>query len=72
MAIQTFKGHTNYVSCVCAMPPDEFYPDGLVFSGSNDHNICAFNPVTAELVFQLEGHSNVGKLIKNIFIIFVR
>jgi len=54
------------------MPPDEFYPDGLVFSGSNDHNICAFNPVTAELVFQLEGHSNVGKLIKNIFIIFVR
>jgi len=61
MALQTFEGHTNYVSCVCAVPPNEFYPEGLVFSGSNDQKICAFNPNTTELLFQLEGHTNVGK-----------
>ncbi|CAB3368543.1 Hypothetical predicted protein [Cloeon dipterum] len=59
MAVQTYKGHTNYVSCVCAVPPSDTYPEGLVLSGSNDHSICAFNPATAELLFVLEGHTNV-------------
>ncbi|XP_059472996.1 phospholipase A-2-activating protein [Neocloeon triangulifer] len=59
MAARTYKGHTNYVSCVCAMPPNEAYPEGLVLSGSNDHTICAFHPVTEDLLFKLEGHTNV-------------
>ncbi|KAF7244575.1 Phospholipase A-2-activating protein [Varanus komodoensis] len=36
------SGHSNFVSCVCAIPPSELYPRGLIVTGGNDNNICIF------------------------------
>ena len=32
----TYEGHTAYVTSLAVMPPNENYPDGLIYTGSND------------------------------------
>ncbi|XP_078487752.1 phospholipase A-2-activating protein [Ciona intestinalis] len=56
---QVFKGHKNFVSCVAVMnAANEIYPDGLIFTGSNDHNIHVYLPGASEPIMVLAGHSN--------------
>ncbi|GFS06857.1 phospholipase A-2-activating protein, partial [Elysia marginata] len=50
------RGHTNFVSSLCVMPPDDTYPQGLIITGSNDKTILAYTPGSAEPVFKLTGH----------------
>ncbi|XP_059168417.1 phospholipase A-2-activating protein-like [Physella acuta] len=50
------KGHTNFVSSICVMPPDDNYPQGLIVTGSIDKSILAYRPGEAEPVFKLTGH----------------
>ncbi|XP_030636039.1 phospholipase A-2-activating protein isoform X2 [Chanos chanos] len=52
------NGHTNFVSCVCIIAPNETYPRGLVATGGNDNNICVFSLDRAEPLFTLKGHKN--------------
>ncbi|XP_050401900.1 phospholipase A-2-activating protein [Patella vulgata] len=52
------RGHSNFVSSVCVMPPDEKYPQGLVFTGSNDSTILAFTLDSPQPIFKLTGHTN--------------
>jgi len=51
-------GHANYVVCVCVTIPDDTYPNGLVYTGSNDRSILAFSPGYSDPIFKLEGHTN--------------
>ncbi|KAK2149566.1 hypothetical protein LSH36_446g01013 [Paralvinella palmiformis] len=51
------SGHSNFVNCVCVMPPDEKYPQGLIMTGSTDNNILAFNLESPSPVYKLEGHT---------------
>ncbi|XP_052774869.1 phospholipase A-2-activating protein-like [Mya arenaria] len=51
------SGHKNFVSSVCCMPPDDKYPHGLIFTGSNDNTILAFTLDSPQHIFQLAGHS---------------
>uniref|UniRef100_F7A1R5 Phospholipase A-2-activating protein n=1 Tax=Ciona intestinalis TaxID=7719 RepID=F7A1R5_CIOIN len=56
---QVFKGHKNFVSCIAVMnAANEIYPDGLIFTGSNDHNIHVYLPGASEPIMVLAGHSN--------------
>uniref|UniRef100_H2YA00 Phospholipase A-2-activating protein n=1 Tax=Ciona savignyi TaxID=51511 RepID=H2YA00_CIOSA len=56
---QVFKGHKNFVSCVAVLSAvSEIYPDGLIFTGSNDHNIHVYLPGASEPIMVLSGHSN--------------
>ena len=55
------SGHSNFVNCVCVMPPDEKYPQGLIMTGSTDNNILAFNLESPSPVYKLEGHTKTGK-----------
>ena len=32
----TYEGHTAYVTSLAVMPSNESYPDGLIYTGSND------------------------------------
>ncbi|RUS88855.1 hypothetical protein EGW08_003400, partial [Elysia chlorotica] len=50
------RGHSNFVSSLCVMPPDDTYPQGLIMTGSNDKSILAYTPGSTEPVFKLEGH----------------
>ncbi|KAH9488092.1 hypothetical protein Btru_065405 [Bulinus truncatus] len=50
------KGHTNFVSSICVMPPDDTYPEGLIVTGSNDKTILAYKPDNPDPVFKLTGH----------------
>lgn len=56
--VVTYKGHTNFVSCVCWVPPCEAFPEGLVVSGSNDNTILGYNLQDASIQITLEGHEN--------------
>ncbi len=73
-----FTGHSNFVSCVCVVPPDDKYPQGLILSGSNDNNILAFSLESPEPVFKLSGHSDTGNLVSTphvlcgCFLLFLR
>ncbi|KAH3731128.1 hypothetical protein DPMN_057134, partial [Dreissena polymorpha] len=51
------SGHKNFVASVCCLPPDDKYPHGLIFTGSNDHTILAFTPDSPQAVFKLTGHT---------------
>ncbi|XP_070562715.1 phospholipase A-2-activating protein-like [Ptychodera flava] len=51
-------GHTNFISCICVMPPTDEYPQGLIMTGSNDHNINAYTPDSPFPVYTLTGHEN--------------
>ncbi|XP_026739639.1 phospholipase A-2-activating protein [Trichoplusia ni] len=56
--VVTYKGHRNFVSCVCWLPPCEAYPDGLVVTGSNDNTILGYNLQDGATQVTLEGHEN--------------
>ena len=60
------RGHSNFVSSVCVMPPDEMHPQGLIVTGSNDKKILAYTPGISEPVFTLTGHTENGSLLKNV------
>jgi hypothetical protein len=62
------EGQANYVSCACVLPPNSTYPEGVILTGSNDHSIFAFSPVSGEVLHTLIGHANAGKLSNLIFI----
>ena len=32
----TYEGHTDWVTSLAVMPSNETYPDGLIYTGSND------------------------------------
>lgn len=53
----SMRGHSNFVSCVCVMPPDDAHPEGLIVTGSNDKTILAYTPGVPEPVFKLTGHT---------------
>ncbi|PZC79265.1 hypothetical protein B5X24_HaOG216531 [Helicoverpa armigera] len=56
--VVTYKGHRNFVSCVCWLPPCEAFPDGLVVTGSNDNTILGYNLQDGSIQITLEGHEN--------------
>ncbi|XP_053603095.1 phospholipase A-2-activating protein [Plodia interpunctella] len=56
--VVTYKGHKNFVSCVCWIPPCEAYHEGLVVTGSNDNTIIGYNLQDALIQVNLEGHEN--------------
>ncbi|XP_026684637.1 phospholipase A-2-activating protein-like [Diaphorina citri] len=59
----TFKGHTNFVSCVTFIKSSPRYPSGLVVTGSNDKKILVFDPQISNPLFALTEHTNTGTLI---------
>lgn len=60
--VHCMSGHSNFVSCVCIIAPNETYPRGLIATGGNDNNICVFTLDQPEPLFTLKGHKNTGKL----------
>ncbi|XP_050681679.1 phospholipase A-2-activating protein [Leptidea sinapis] len=56
--VVTYQGHTNFVSCVCWLPPCEAFPDGLVITGSNDNTILGYNLQDGTVQINLKGHDN--------------
>ncbi|NXL88987.1 PLAP protein, partial [Alectura lathami] len=52
------RGHSNFVSCVCIIPPSDLYPRGLIATGGNDHNICIFTVDHTAPLYVLKGHKN--------------
>ncbi|ESP05233.1 hypothetical protein LOTGIDRAFT_227892 [Lottia gigantea] len=52
------SGHNNFVSSVCVMPPDDKYPNGLIFTGSNDSTILAYTLDSPQPIYKLTGHSS--------------
>jgi len=58
---QSCNGHTNFVSCVCIIPPTPKYPKGLILTGSHDHTILGFELGKPAPVFRLLGHKGTGK-----------
>ncbi|KAF4794826.1 Phospholipase A-2-activating protein [Turdus rufiventris] len=54
------SGHSNFVSCVCIIPPSDLYPRGLIATGGNDHNICIFTVDNPAPLYILKGHKNTG------------
>uniref|UniRef100_A0A493SSV5 Phospholipase A-2-activating protein n=2 Tax=Anas TaxID=8835 RepID=A0A493SSV5_ANAPP len=52
------RGHSNFVSCVCIIPPSDLYPRGLIATGGNDHNICIFTVDSTAPLYVLKGHKN--------------
>jgi phospholipase A-2-activating protein len=57
------SGHSNFISSVCYMPPDETYPQGLILTGSNDSTILAFTLNSPAPIYKLEGHTENGKYL---------
>ncbi|XP_013178100.1 PREDICTED: phospholipase A-2-activating protein-like [Papilio xuthus] len=56
--VVTYKGHNNFVSCVCWFSPCEAFPDGLVITGSNDNTIIGYNLQDGTILLTLKGHEN--------------
>ncbi|XP_069818093.1 phospholipase A-2-activating protein isoform X3 [Dendropsophus ebraccatus] len=56
--LNRMKGHSNFVSCVCYIPPSDTYPRGLIATGGNDHNICVFSLDSPNPLYVLKGHKN--------------
>ncbi|KAM9251243.1 phospholipase A-2-activating protein [Cariama cristata] len=56
--IHCMSGHSNFVSCVCIIPPSDLYPCGLIATGGNDHNICIFTVDSPAPLYILKGHKN--------------
>lgn len=52
------SGHTNFVSCVCVIAPNDTYPRGLIATGGNDNNICVFTLDNPQPIYTLKGHKN--------------
>ncbi|XKL66639.1 hypothetical protein PGB90_010059 [Kerria lacca] len=65
--VQTYVGHKNFVTCVCAIPPSDIFPNGLIVTGGNDNIILLFQPECSTSFQQLSGHKNtVCKLVYGI------
>lgn len=60
--MHSMSGHSNFVSCVCVIAPNETYPRGLIATGGNDNNICVFTLDRPQPLFILQGHKNTGEL----------
>uniref|UniRef100_A0AAR2LHM7 Phospholipase A2-activating protein n=1 Tax=Pygocentrus nattereri TaxID=42514 RepID=A0AAR2LHM7_PYGNA len=58
--LHCMNGHTNFVSCVCIIAPNETYPRGLIATGGNDNIICVFSLDRPDPLFTLKGHTNTG------------
>lgn len=58
LSADPLEGHANFVISVCVTLPDENYPEGLIYTGSNDRSILAFVPNVPDPLFKLEGHAN--------------
>nr|XP_034953362.1 phospholipase A-2-activating protein isoform X1 [Zootoca vivipara] len=56
--VHCMSGHSNFVSCVCVIPPSELYPRGLIATGGNDNNICIFALDNSAPLYVLKGHKN--------------
>ncbi|XP_019410881.1 PREDICTED: phospholipase A-2-activating protein [Crocodylus porosus] len=56
--VHCMTGHSNFVSCVCIIPPSDLYPRGLIATGGNDHNICIFTVDSPTPLYVLKGHKN--------------
>ncbi|NXN99308.1 PLAP protein, partial [Rhinopomastus cyanomelas] len=56
--IHSMSDHSNFVSCVCIIPPSDLYPHGLIATGGNDHNICVYTVDNPALLYILQGHAN--------------
>uniref|UniRef100_A0AAR2LAW2 Phospholipase A2-activating protein n=1 Tax=Pygocentrus nattereri TaxID=42514 RepID=A0AAR2LAW2_PYGNA len=56
--LHCMNGHTNFVSCVCIIAPNETYPRGLIATGGNDNIICVFSLDRPDPLFTLKGHTN--------------
>lgn len=54
----TYKGHNNFVSSVCVLPPCESHPKGLILTASNDKTILGYNIDDPVPVLILKGHEN--------------
>uniref|UniRef100_A0A672PW60 Phospholipase A-2-activating protein-like n=1 Tax=Sinocyclocheilus grahami TaxID=75366 RepID=A0A672PW60_SINGR len=54
------NGHSDFVSCVCIIDPNETYPRGLIATGGHDNNICVFSLDRPDPLFTLKGHKNTG------------
>ncbi|KAL5022612.1 hypothetical protein ScPMuIL_001767 [Solemya velum] len=52
------RGHSNFISSVCVLPPDDQYPHGIILTGSNDSTILAYTLSSPEPAFKLTGHTN--------------
>lgn len=52
------SGHSNFVASVCCLPPDDKYPHGLIFTGSNDSTILAFTLDSPQPLYTLTGHTS--------------
>lgn len=56
-------GHSNFVSCVCIIAPNDAHPQGLVATGGNDSIICVFTLDQSQPLFRLQGHKNTGEAL---------
>ncbi|XP_053150761.1 phospholipase A-2-activating protein isoform X2 [Hemicordylus capensis] len=56
--VHCMNGHSNFVSCVCIIPPNDIYPRGLIATGGHDNNICIFTLDSSAPLFVLKGHKN--------------
>ncbi|XP_069621506.1 phospholipase A-2-activating protein isoform X1 [Ranitomeya imitator] len=56
--LNRMQGHSNFVSCVCYIPPSDTYPRGLIATGGNDQNICVFSLDSPTPLYVLKGHKN--------------
>ncbi|XP_066460396.1 phospholipase A-2-activating protein isoform X1 [Eleutherodactylus coqui] len=56
--LNRMRGHSNFVSCVCYIPPSDTYPRGLIATGGNDHNICVFSLDGPNPLYVLKGHKD--------------
>ncbi|VDD74450.1 unnamed protein product [Mesocestoides corti] len=55
-----YEKHENYVTTVIYAKPTEFFPRGLILTGSNDRLIRAFTDDQPEPIFILHGHTDTG------------
>lgn len=65
MEAETYLGeqhiNTKFITCICAVPPNDEFQNGLVLTGGNDNLILIFKPDCSAPIQQLSGHSNTGK-----------
>lgn len=59
------SGHNGFVACVCAIPPNEEHPQGLIATGSNDSTINIYSIDSPSPIHKLEGHTNTGIITQN-------
>jgi hypothetical protein len=58
---RSLTGHTNFISSVCVTVPTADYPEGLIYTASNDRTILVYIPDISDPIYKLTGHENTGK-----------